>query len=84
MQTKGLLLKVDENVNSKEEFADESESDNEDSYYEFDNSKAEKMRYISISLETIWRILMIELKIMILLVYSKIRVKSHTNGNFLF
>ena len=29
-QTTNLLLKIDEKVTSKEEFADESESDNED------------------------------------------------------
>ena len=47
--------------------------------------KLRKIRWISISTETLCRILMIELKIIILLlVYSKIRVKSDTNGNCLF
>ena len=41
-QTTNLLLKIDEKVTSKEEFADESESDNEDCYYEVDISKVEK------------------------------------------
>ena len=41
-QTKNLLLKIDEKVTSNEEFADESKSDNEDSYYEVDISKVEK------------------------------------------
>ena len=41
-QTKSLLLKIDEKVTSNEEFADESKSDNEDSYYEVDISKVEK------------------------------------------
>ena len=41
-QTKNLLLKIDENITSKEEFADESGSDNEESYYEVDISKVEK------------------------------------------
>ena len=73
-QTKSLLLKIDEKVTSKEEFADESESDNEESYYEVNISKVKKkMRWKSISTETIYKILMIELKIKILLlVYSNI------------
>ena len=79
-QTKNLLLKIDEKVTSNEEFADESESDNEDSYYEVDISKVEKkMRWISISTETIYRILMIELKI---LYFIKWKYKIKLNYKF--
>ena len=38
-QAKNLLLKLDENALSKKEFADESESDNEDSFYEVEKNE---------------------------------------------
>ena len=78
-QTKNLLLKIDGKAISKEEFANESERDNEDSYYEVNITTTKKqMRLISTSAVAIYKLLMIELKIFILLLaYSKINLEDN-------
>ena len=70
---------MDGKATSKEEFANESESDNEDSYYEANITTTKKqMRLISTSAVAIYKLLVIELKIFILLL-AYLKINSENN-----